>query len=229
MNSAPETFYATGRDANIAYQVVGDGPVDVVLVSHEGVVLETIWDQPLIVRALERLGTFSRLILFDHRGTGVSDPLPTDHRLTLEDRIADMQAVMDAVGCDRVALVASSDGGPMSILYAATHPQRTSALVLYGAFARMAWSPEYPCGLPPEQYDAWVELLRSRWGDGSTLAAVAPSLARDNGWRRWWARRRTSRLLTCRRPRSVPDGMGDRHHRHPSVDPGAHARDPQDG
>ena len=188
MNSAPETFYATGRDANIAYQVVGDGPVDVVLVSHEGVGLETMWDQPLIVRALERLGTFSRLILFDHRGTGVSDPLPTDHRLTLEDRIADMQAVMDAVGCDRVALVASSDGGPMGLLYAATHPQRTSALVLYGAFARMAWSPEYPCGLPSEQYDRWVELLRSRWGDGSTLAAVAPSLARDDGWRRWWAR-----------------------------------------
>ncbi len=188
MNPAPETFYATGRDANIAYQVIGDGPVDVVLVSHEGVVLETIWDQPLIVRALERLGSFCRLILFDHRGTGVSDPLPTDHRLTLEDRIADMQAVMDAVGCDRVALVASSDGGPMSILYAATHPQRTSALVLYGAFARMAWSPEYPCGLPSEQYDLWLELLRSRWGDGSTLAAVAPSLARDDGWRRWWAR-----------------------------------------
>ena len=188
MTSAPETCYATSRGASIAYQVLGDGPVDVVLVSHEGVVLEAMWEQPLIVRALEKLGAFSRLILFDHRGTGVSDPLPTDHRLAMEDRIADMQAVIDAVGCDRVALVASSDGGPMSILYSATYPQRTSALVLYGCFARMAWAPDYPCGLPAHQYELWMELLRGHWGDGSTLAAVAPSLARDAGWRRWWAR-----------------------------------------
>jgi class 3 adenylate cyclase len=188
MISAPETKYTTGRGGEIAYQVVGDGPVDIVLVSHEGVVLEVMWEQPLIVRTLERFGAFSRLVLFDHRGTGVSDPLPTDHRLTLEDRIADMRAVMDAVGSERAALVASSDGGPMSILYAATHPERTSALILYGSFARMAWAPDYPCGLPASLYDMWAELLRTRYGDGSTLAAVAPSLAADDGWRRWWAR-----------------------------------------
>ena len=92
MTPSPETPYATSRDASIAYQVVGDGPLDVVLVSHEGVVLESHVGAAVDRAALERLGSFSRLILFDHRGTGVSDPLPTDHRLALEDRIADMQA-----------------------------------------------------------------------------------------------------------------------------------------
>jgi class 3 adenylate cyclase len=188
MSSIPETRYAASVGARIAFQVVGDGPLDVVLVSHEGVILDAMWEQPLIARALERLGGFSRLILFDHRGTGVSDPLPTDRPLTLEDRIADLQAVMEAAGCDRAALVASSDGGPMSILYSAMYPQRTLALVLYGSFARMAWGPDYPSGLPLEHYQLWQALLRDRWGDGSTLAAVAPSLAADAAWRRWWAR-----------------------------------------
>jgi class 3 adenylate cyclase len=188
MTSIPETRYAASEGARIAFQVLGDGPLDVVLVSHEGVILDVMWEQPLIARALERLGGFSRLIMFDHRGTGVSDPLPTDHPLTLEDRIADLHAVMDAAGSDRAALVASSDGGPMSILYSGTHPERTSALVLYGSFARMARGPDYPSGLAVDQYQLWLALLRERWGDGSTLAAVAPSLAADAGWRRWWAR-----------------------------------------
>jgi class 3 adenylate cyclase len=188
MSSIPETRYAASGGTRIAFQVVGDGPLDVVLVSHEGVFVDVMWEQPLIARALERLGGFSRLILFDQRGTGVSDPLPADHPLTLEDRIADLQAVMDAAGSERAALVASSDGGPTSILFSGTYPQRTSALVLYGSFARMAWGPDYPSGLPVEQYQRWQALLRDRWGDGSTLAAVAPSLAADPGWRRWWAR-----------------------------------------
>ena len=169
MTSAPETAYATSSGASIAYQVVGDGPVDVVLVSHEGVVLEAMWEQPLIERALERLGAFSRLILFDHRGTGVSDPLPSDHRLALEDRIADMQAVMDAVGCDRVALLAASDGGPMSILYAATYPQRTQALILYGGSATSVQQPDYPWAKPLAQQRQEIEddakTLYETWGD----------------------------------------------------------------
>jgi pimeloyl-ACP methyl ester carboxylesterase len=98
MTAASETRYATSTGADIAYQVVGDGPVDLVHVAHEGMVLEVMWEQPSIARALNRLSSFSRLILFDHRGTGVSDPLPTEQPLTLEERVADVQAVLDAVG-----------------------------------------------------------------------------------------------------------------------------------
>src|SRR5439155_9274969 len=128
VTTLPETSYARSGGVNIAYQVVGDGPRDLMYVGHEGLVLELMWEQPAIARALQRLGSFSRLILFDHRGTGVSDPLPAQ-RLTLEQRIDDVSAVMEAVGSERVALFASSDGGPMSIVFAATYPQRTSALV----------------------------------------------------------------------------------------------------
>ncbi len=183
---APDTRYASSAGVSIAYQVVGSGRVDLVYVAHEGLALEAMWEQPVIARAMDRLSSFSRLILFDPRGTGASDPLPYQP-LTLEGRMEDIGAVLDTVGSEQAALFASSDGGPASIVFAATHPKRTSALVLYDSFARMAWSPDYACGLDADRHKRWLEHLDNHWGDGSTIDLMAPSVAGDERWRRWWA------------------------------------------
>jgi class 3 adenylate cyclase len=188
MTAHPQTHFTTSGKVRIAYQTVGDGPFDLVHVAHEGLLLDVVWEQPVIARALRRLGSFSRVVLFAHRGTGASDPLPTGQPLALEERIEDVRAVLDAIGSKRAALFASSDGGPMSILFAATHPGRVSALILYGTFARMAWASDYRCGVSSEHYERVLGFMHAHWGDGSTLATLAPSLASDENWRRWWAR-----------------------------------------
>ena len=140
----PRTRYARSGDLSIAYQVVGSGDLDLVMapgfVSH----LEWAWQQPDLRRFLERLASFSRLILFDKRGTGLSDPVPGP--ATLEDRVDDLRAVMDAAGAQRPALLGVSEGGAMTMLFAAQHPERTRALVLYAAAPRLARAPDYPCG-----------------------------------------------------------------------------------
>ena len=138
----PVTKYARSGEVNIAYQVVGAGALDLVLVGGWVTHLEYAWDEPRFARFLHRLASFARLILFDKRGTGLSDrvvALPT-----LEQRMDDVRAVMDAVGSGRAVVFGVSEGGPMSALFAATYPDRASALVLYGARARWCWAPDYP-------------------------------------------------------------------------------------
>jgi pimeloyl-ACP methyl ester carboxylesterase len=132
----PETSYARSGDVHIAYQVIGDGPVDLVLVSGWITHVELSWDEPLEAAFRRRLASFSRLIVFDKRGTGLSDRVPVDQLPILEERMDDVRAVMDAVGSERAALMGVSEGGPMSALFAATYPERTAALILYGSFAR---------------------------------------------------------------------------------------------
>ena len=130
----PETRYAKSADVHIAYQVVGDGPRDLVLVAGWVSNIEVLWEEPRLARFLERLASFSRLLLFDKRGTGLSDrvgDLPN-----LETRMDDVRAVMNAVGSERAALMGYSEGGPMCALFAATYPERTSALIMVGAYAR---------------------------------------------------------------------------------------------
>src|SRR5918998_3910410 len=127
----PPTRYAETSDASIAYQVVGEGPVDIVLVLGFATHLEVQWDSLPFARFFERLSAFSRLILFDKRGTVLSDPVT--EAPTLEQRVDDVRAVMDAAGSERAALFGISEGGPMSVLFAATHPDRATALVLHGA------------------------------------------------------------------------------------------------
>jgi pimeloyl-ACP methyl ester carboxylesterase len=148
MSEQPETKYARSGEAHIAYQVLGDGPIDLVwvpgFVSH----VEYEWEHPRPARFFQRLASFSRLIRFDKRGTGLSDRLAIP---TLEERMDDVRAVLDAAGSSRAALVGVSEGGPMSLLYAATYPERTSALVLYGSYARRAWAPDHPFGIAPER------------------------------------------------------------------------------
>ena len=145
-----ETRYARSGDVSIAYQVVGDGPFDLVYVPGFVSNIELMWEEPGLARFLERLASFSRLILFDKRGTGLSDPVPNDGLPTLEERMDDVRAVMDAVGSKRAALLGHSEGGNMCVLFSATHPERTIALVTFGVFAKRVYSEDYPWAPRPE-------------------------------------------------------------------------------
>src|SRR5829696_8020096 len=140
----PETRYAKSGDVHIAYQVTGDGPIDLVGVPGWLSHLEHEWENPPFARFMQRLASFSRLIRFDKRGTGLSDRVSISELPTLEQRMDDIRAVMDAVGSERAALYGSSEGGPMSLLFAATYPERTTSLILYAAYAWRGRSPEYP-------------------------------------------------------------------------------------
>ena len=182
----PETRYAKSGDVNIAYQVVGAGPRDLVLVPGWVSNSEVFWEEPGLSRFLRRLASFSRLILFDKRGTGLSDRV-TDLP-TLETRMDDVRAVMDAVGSERAALLGYSEGGPMCALFAATYPARTSALIMIGSYGRRTWAPEYPWGPTPEQHQEFFSKCEREWGGPVGLDARGPSVARDERFRQWWAR-----------------------------------------
>jgi pimeloyl-ACP methyl ester carboxylesterase len=132
----PETKYAKSRDYSIAYQTVGDGPIDLVLAPGFISNVEGAWNNGLQAHFYTRLASFSRLIRFDKRGTGLSDPVSVKDLPTLEERMDDVRAVMDAVGSERAALLGVSEGGPLCIMFAATYPERTRALILYGTYAR---------------------------------------------------------------------------------------------
>ncbi len=148
----PEIKYARNGDVSIAYQVLGSGPIDVVYVPPFASNLELQWQEPQQARYLQRLASFSRLVMFDKRGTGLSDRTGI---ATLEERMDDLRAVMDAVGLERAVVFGTSEGGAMSLLFAATYPQRVQALVLYGAYARIVSAPDYPEGLSPESKIVW--------------------------------------------------------------------------
>ncbi len=179
----PETRYAKSGEVNIAYQVVGDGPLDLVFVPGWISHLEVGWEEPSFARFLRRLASFSRLILFDKRGTGLSDRVSVMELPTLEQRMDDVRAVMDAAGSERAALFGVSEGGPMSVLFAATYPRRTSALILYGSMARRA---EF---VPTdEQLQQISEALERTWGQAMDTGLWAPSRAHDQQFKEWLAR-----------------------------------------
>jgi pimeloyl-ACP methyl ester carboxylesterase len=182
----PETRYAKSGDVNIAYQVVGEGPLDLVLVQGWISHLEYGWEDPAIAHLLRRLASFSRLILFDKRGTGLSDRVSVTELPTLEERMDDVRAVMDAVGSERAALMGISEGGPMSALFAATYPERTSALVLYGSYAKWIRDESYPWAPPRESHERAFKGLERNWGQGFGLEFIAPSVANDERVRQWW-------------------------------------------
>ena len=178
--STPPTQYARSGDASIAYQVVGEGPPDLVLVLGFATHLELQWEAPPFARFFERISSFSRLILFDKRGTGLSDPVA--EAPTLEQRVDDVRAVMDAAECERAAFFGISEGGPMSVLFAATHPERVTALVLHGAMGRTTEAPDYPWASPEEALrESAAEFVAPYWGQESSslLELFAPSLADD--------------------------------------------------
>jgi pimeloyl-ACP methyl ester carboxylesterase len=171
----PETRYAKSGDLSIAYQVVGEGPLDLIYVPGWISNVELMWEEPAHAHVLDRLARFSRLILFDKRGTGMSDPVPLDKLPTLEERMDDVRAVLDAVGCEQAAVFGFSEGGLMSILFAATYPERTIALVLYGVFAKRIWSPDYPWAPKPEARRREIEELERNWSTRMDLDKLAPS------------------------------------------------------
>jgi class 3 adenylate cyclase len=172
---APDTRYARSGDVNIAYQVVGHGPFDLVYVPGWISNIELMWEEPAHARLLRRLAAFSRLILFDKRGTGMSDPVPVVRLPTLEQRMDDVRAVMDAAGSERAALFGSSEGGLMSVLFAATYPDRTRALVTHAIYAKRLWSPDYPWAPTPEARAAEIEATERTWGGEMDISVLAPS------------------------------------------------------
>jgi pimeloyl-ACP methyl ester carboxylesterase len=180
----PTTRYARTGTVSIAYQVVGDGPRDLVFVSGWVSHLEAGWDEPLLARFRRRLASFSRLILFDKRGTGMSDRVPDANLPTLEQRMDDVRAVMDAAGSERAALFGHSEGASMAILFAATYPERTAALVTFGAFACRVWHPDYPWAPTREQRQKSFDVIQRDWGGEVDMSDLAPSLAHDDAFRR---------------------------------------------
>src|SRR4030095_7576652 len=187
MTATPTTKYAKSGDVHVAYQVVGEGLQNLVLIPGWVSHIEYAWEDPSFSHFLKRLASFARLILLDRRGTGLSDRV--NELPTLEQRMDDVRAVMDAAGAERAALFGISEGGPMSLVFAATYPQRTSALVLYGTYARLLRAPDYPIGLPEEVLDAAIEFVGQSWGTGAmSTDQFAPSMANDEAFRRSWAR-----------------------------------------
>jgi class 3 adenylate cyclase len=184
----PETRYARTGDTYIAYQVFGDGPVDMVLATEFWHSIEVQWDQPDLAAFLERLGSFSRLISFDQRGSGVSDPVSLRELTALDLWMEDINVVMDEVGSQSAVLYGIGGGGTMSMLFAATHPQRVSGLVLVNSFARISRAPDYPWGRSQELEQEVLDVMRTGWGRGVFLDLVAPSRVGDEEFRKWWAR-----------------------------------------
>jgi pimeloyl-ACP methyl ester carboxylesterase len=185
----PETHYARNGDAHIAYQVWGDGDLDLVLVPGFLSHLELMWELPAARRYLERLGSFARVISFDRRGTGLSDPFTIEHAPDLETRAHDLRAVMDAAGSARAAIYGQSEGGPTATLFAATWPERTRALVLCGAMARTTYSEDHSWLPTVEVFDeSGAELMAPSWGRGVAIDASAPSMAHDSDTVAWYGR-----------------------------------------
>ena len=174
----PKTSYARNGDVNIAYQVIGDGPLDLLFIPAFVSHLDLYWTEPETAAFFRRLASFSRLILFDKRGTGLSDPVSAV--ATLEERMEDVHAVLDAVGSQRAALFGLSEGGPMSLLFAATYPERTTALIMFGSFAKLIPAPHYLWELREDFYERlaqFTDALENHWGEGRTLALFMPSIA----------------------------------------------------
>jgi len=181
-----ETRYADSGGVNIAYQVHGDGPLELVLVPGFVSQVELLTEEPGVARFLRSLASFSRLAVFDKRGQGLSDrPGPPP---TLEESMDDLKAVIEDAGFERPAIFAVSEGGPMSALYAATYPDRVSSLVLFGTFSRMLEAPGFDAGISEAALDRWGEVVRRDWGGPVGMNLWAPSRVGDAGFERWWAR-----------------------------------------
>lgn len=179
MAAIPTTRYVKSDDVHVAYQVLGDGPLDLLLVPGFVSHMDAAWQNPDASAFLRSLASFCRLILFDKRGTGLSDR--GSQIFTLEQRMHDVQAILDEVGSQRAALFGVSEGGPMSLLYAATYPARTSALILYGSYAKRSWAPDYQFGWNEERWDRILDNIERNWGtpQGISIETWAPSLAHN--------------------------------------------------
>ncbi len=182
----PTTRYAKSGDYSIAYQVVGDSPLDLVLVPGFVSHVEHAWEDPDFARFLTRLASFSRLILFDKRGTGLSDRVPINLLPTLEERMDDVRAVMDIAGSEKAVLFGISEGGPMSVLFATTYRERVVALVLYGTYAKRVRTADYPWAPTTEAHRDFITTVEREWGGPVQVGSWAPSATDDDRFKRWW-------------------------------------------
>ncbi len=181
-----ETRYAKSGELNIAYQVFGSGSSDIVLIPGWASNVENIWSLPAFEAFAGKLAEFARVVILDRRGTGLSDPVADPP--TLEERMDDVRAVIDAAGWERAAIWGISEGGPMAMMFAATYPKRVPALLLYGTFARFSRSEDYPHGYPAKKNEAWLGSLQKSWGTGELSRYFAPSVASDEATTRALAR-----------------------------------------
>jgi pimeloyl-ACP methyl ester carboxylesterase len=184
----PQTRYARSKEGNVAYQIVGDGPRDLVFIPWWATNVEIMWEEPTIARFLNRLGSFSRLLCFDKRGAGVSDPVPLAALPTLEQWSDDVRTVMEAAGSERAALLGYAHGGQMAMLFAATYPAQTSGLVLLDAFACQFGDDDRPWGFSFGSVPLSMDEIEESWGTGARLDVFAPRAALDERFRRWYGR-----------------------------------------
>ena len=185
----PETRYAKSGDVSIAHQTMGSGPVDIVWVSGWLGNVEVFHEHPAYEQFLQRLASFSRLLIYDKRGVGLSDPVPLQAVPTLEEHVDDLVAVLDAVGSQQAVVFGTSEGGPLAMMFAASHPQRTTALVLLNTFARLSRSDDYPIGIPADVYRRFRDTALADYGTGRAVGLLAsPSLAADRFSLEWRGR-----------------------------------------
>jgi class 3 adenylate cyclase len=182
------TEYVKTVGGYVASQVFGSGPPDILFITNWSTNLEVMWDEPSLVRFFDRLASLGRVILFDKRGTGVSDPVPLDSLPSAEEWMDDARGVLSAAGAEKVVLIGDTEGGIMAILFAATYPNLTSSLILSNAFARFLRASDYPFGLPSESVPKLLSLIEKSWGTGEMMNATAPGMAGDTRFRQWFAR-----------------------------------------
>lgn len=183
----PDTRYARLGEDHIAYQTVGTGPRDIVFMSAWFSHVDGRWEEPRFAAMLRRLAGIGRLIVFDKRGSGASDPLPQAEP-TWEDWADDIRAVMDAAHSDRATIVGVGDSGPMALLFAATHPERVASLIVINTGARLTQADDYPMGLTAEEVERFLARARESWGTGGLADVFASSVIEDDRYRQWWAR-----------------------------------------
>jgi class 3 adenylate cyclase/pimeloyl-ACP methyl ester carboxylesterase len=184
----PETQYARRDGLHLAYQVIGEGPPDILLLDQWFSHMDAQWDVQPLAEFRERLASFGRLIMYDKRGSGLSDPLAPNQLPTVEDWMGDIPIVLDAVGSEQAAVVTNLGAGIMATTFAAAHPERVASLILVDCFARFTVAPDYPFGAPDDWIDRTIEAAETGMGRGQMLDLFAPSLAADDGLRRAWSR-----------------------------------------
>jgi class 3 adenylate cyclase/pimeloyl-ACP methyl ester carboxylesterase len=187
-SGVPETRYAESEDGYVAYQVFGRGPSDLLFIGNWASNVEVMWEHPSMARYLDRLGHFARVICFDKRGAGLSDPVPLGAMPTLEHWMDDARIVLDAAGSEEAALIGDAEGGPMAMMFAATYPQRIRALVLVNTFAKMLRAADYLIGMPADAAERFLQIWERAWGTGIVLELSAPSVADDPQMQRWTGR-----------------------------------------
>lgn len=187
--TTPPTRYVRSSAGYVAYQTLGEGPRDILFVANWGSNLDAMWEEPSLAHYFHRLARIGRVICFDKRGSGVSDPVPLAALPTLEEWMDDARVVLDAAGSAQAAIIGDTEGGPMAMLLAATRPSRVSALVLVNSFARWRRAPDYPIGMPEDTVDKLLALYERHWGqDANMLDLTAPTIASDPRMREWFVR-----------------------------------------